>query len=226
MASSFVEQLASGEVRKGHGYSIAPGIVTDNVNILLEAKVLVRIPSLPSFEVWARMVSVGGGSSRGFMWVPQINDEVLVAFNENDQRDAYVLGGLWNTQDRPPASLPTDFMSKRVLKTGMTAGVGHEVEFDDALQSISITTSTKQTIVMDPKTIKISTTKGALSVTLDMVAVPPAITLEVLAGDIALKAPAGTISLEGLSVDIKATGTANLKATGICTVAGSLVKIN
>ncbi|MEO7143711.1 MAG: phage baseplate assembly protein V [Bryobacteraceae bacterium] len=226
MPSSFVEQLASGETRKGQGYSIAPGVVTDNLNLLLEGKVQVRIPSLPAFEVWARMVSVGGGSSRGFMWLPQIKDEVLVAFNENDQRDAYVLGGLWNTIDRPPTAIPTDFMTKRIIKTGLAGGLGHEVEFDDALQSITITSSTKQTVVIDPKKIKISTTAGTMSITLDMVAVPPAITMEVLGGDIALKAPAGKISLQGLQVDIQATATAGLKATGICTISGALVKIN
>jgi phage baseplate assembly protein gpV len=200
--------------------------VTDNLNILLEGKVKVNIPSLPAFEVWARMVSVGGGPSRGFMWLPQIDDEVLVAFNENDQRDAYVLGGLWNTEDRPPAALPADFLTKRILKTGLAGGLGHKIEFDDALQSITITTSTQQTVSLDPEKIKISTTAGAMSVTLDMVAAPPAITLEVLAGDIALKAPAGKISLQGLQVDIQATATAGLQATGICTISGALVKIN
>jgi phage baseplate assembly protein gpV len=226
MAASFVEQVASGQTIKNHGYSIAPGVVTDNLNILLEAKVLVRIPSLPSFEVWARMAAVGGGSSRGFMWLPQIDDEVLVAFNENDQRDAYVLGGLWNTKDRPPTSIPTDFMSKRILKTGLAGGLGHTVEFDDALQSITITSSTGQTVVMDPTKVKIGTTQGAMSVTLDMAAAPPGITLEALAGNISLSAPAGKISLQGLQVDIQATATAGLKATGICTIGGSLVKIN
>ncbi len=186
----------------------------------------VRIPSLPSIEVWARMVSVGGGSSRGFMWLPQVDDEVLVAFNENDPLDAFVLGGCWNTKDRPPTSVPSDFLSKRIIQTGLAGGVGHQVVFDDALQSVTITTSTKQTVVMDPSKIQISTTEGALSITLDMVAVPPAITLQATAGDIALSAPAGKISLQGMQVDIQATATAGLQATGICTISGSLVKIN
>jgi phage baseplate assembly protein gpV len=226
MGTSFVEQLAVQETRKGSGYSITTGIVLDNLNSLLEGKVQVRTSSQPAMEVWARMVSVGAGSERGFLWLPQVGDEVLVAMNENDVRDAFVLGGLWNTQDRPPISSPTDFMSKRILKTGLASGLGHGVEFDDALQSITITSSTGQTVSIDPKTIEISTTQGVMKIVLDLAATPPGITLEALTGDITLKAPTGKISLQGLQVDIQATATAGLKASGVCTVSGSLVKIN
>ncbi len=226
MPTSFVEQMASPHPHKSHGYSIAAGLVTDNLNLLLEGKVEVHIPSLPAFDVWARMVSVGGGSGRGFMWLPQVGDEVLVAFNENDERDAFVLGGLWNTVDRPPTAVPTDFMSKRIIKTGVAAGVGHEVDFDDALQSITITTSTKQQIVMDSTRISISTAGGAMSVTLDLAAAPPGITIQSTAGNISLSAPAGKISIQGLAVAISSTTTLDLKSTGPCTIAGLPVKIN
>jgi len=226
MASSFVEQMANNGTASGEGYSIAPGVVMNNLNLLLEGKVQVRITSLPAFQPWCRMVSVGGGSSRGFMWLPQLNDEVLVAFNENDERDAFIIGGLWNTIDRPPTIIPTDFVSKRILKTGMAGGVGHTVEFDDLLQSIKITSSTQQQITIDPTQIAISTVGGALSVTLDLAAAPPGITIQSLAGNISLSAPAGKISLQGLAVEVNSTATLDLKSAGITTVAGSLVKIN
>ena len=47
----------------------------------LEGRVQVRIPSIPAMEPWARVPSLGGGSGRGFVWIPQIDDEVLVAEN-------------------------------------------------------------------------------------------------------------------------------------------------
>jgi phage baseplate assembly protein gpV len=225
MASSFVEQVANSGAQPSHGYSIAPGVVMDNLSLLLDGAVQVRIPSLPSFQPWARMVSVGGGSSRGFMWLPQVNDEVLVAFNENDDRDAFILGGLWNTVDRPPSSIPTDFMTKRLLKTGLAGGLGHSVEFDDALQSITITSSTKQTVTIDPTKIAISTVGGALSVTLDL-GPPPAISIQATAGNISLSAPLGKISLQGLAVEVISNTTLDLKGTGPCTIAGLPVKIN
>ena len=83
----------------------------------------VHIPALPAFDPWARLAAIGAGSSRGFLWVPEVDDEVLVAFNQNDERDAYILGGLWNTLDRPPVTLPTDFLIKRVIKTGKAGGL-------------------------------------------------------------------------------------------------------
>ncbi len=226
MASSFVEQLANNGTASGEGYSIAPGVVMDNLNLLLEGKVQVRISSLPAFQPWCRMVSVGGGSNRGFMWLPQLNDEVLVAFNENDERDAFIIGGLWNTIDRPPTVIPTDFASKRILKTGIAGGVGHTVEFDDLLQSIKITSSTQQQITINPTQIAISTAGSALSVTLDLAAAPPGITIQSMAGNISLSAPAGKISLQGLAVEVNSSTTLDLKSAGITTVAGSLVKIN
>jgi phage baseplate assembly protein gpV len=226
MAASLVEQVGNSDTARSNSYSVAPGIVTDNLNLLLEGKVKVRIPSLPSVEPWARMVSVGAGPSRGFMWLPQLNDEVLVAFNENDQRDAYILGGLWNTMDRPPATIPTDFMTKRILKTGLAGGLGHTVEFDDALQSIKITSSTQQEIVIDPTKISIGATGGALSISLDLAAAPPGITIQSMAGNISLSAPAGKISIQGLAVEVISTTTLDLKSTGPNTIVGLPVKIN
>jgi phage baseplate assembly protein gpV len=160
------------------------------------------------------------------MWLPQINDEVLVLFNQNDERDAFVIGGLWNTLDRPPALAPTDFMTKRTIKTGLAGGMGHEIEFDDALQSIKITSSTQQKVVIDPEKIEISATAGALKITMDLLGVPPSITLENIAGDIQLKAPAGKISLQGLQIDIQGTASADFGSIGPCNIQGLPVKIN
>ncbi len=164
----------------------------------------VLIPSLPSFDPWARVVGLGAASSRGFVWIPQTGDEVLVAFNENDERDAYIIGGLWSMVNRPPLTAPTDFLTKRVIQTGLGSAPGHIVEFDDALQSVSITTSTSQKIVMDPTTVAISAFKDTAKLTI-AVGPPPSITIESTSGDISLKAPLGTISLEAADVDISGT---------------------
>jgi uncharacterized protein involved in type VI secretion and phage assembly len=131
------------------------GTVSNNCDLIKQGKVLVRIPSLDQ-EVWARMASPGAGSGAGFFYVPRRDDEVLVALVGNDASDAFIIGGLWSTQDSPPVSDPIQATTKRVIKTGVTSGVGHEVEFDDLSQSITITTSTKQQITLDPQKIEIS----------------------------------------------------------------------
>ncbi len=149
--------------------SILEGVVVNNCDPAGQAKVLVRIPSLNQ-EVWARMSSPGAGSEAGFFYTPRPDDEVLVAFSGSELGSAYILGGLWNTQDSPPISKsPVDVMTKRVIKSGVAGGIGHEIEFDDGVgQSITITTSTKQTIKLEKEKIEISTTGGTVSITLDL----------------------------------------------------------
>ena len=221
MGEGLLESVAQGEEKGYSGFAIAPGIVTNNLDVLAEGRVQVNIPSVPGFDLWARLSAVGAGSSRGFLWVPQINDEVLVAFNQNDERDAYVLGGLWNTMDRPPVTIPTDFLIKRVIKTGMVGGVGHEIEFDDALQSIKITTSTQQKITIDPLKIEMTNLAGTVKITLDNT--QQSISLQAVAS---IELSAAQIKLKAANIDIDGTVATNLKSSGICNINGSLVKIN
>jgi len=202
------------------GFAVAPGIVINNLDALGEGRVQVRVPSMPSIEPWARVCSVGAGSGRGFAWIPQIDDEVLVAFAQNDPSGAYVLGGLWSTRDRPPLTLPTDFLIKRTIKTGVSAAPGHEVEFDDALQSITIKSSTLQTVTIDPLKIELKNTAGTLSIKMDnatqTISIQAAVKIELKAAQ---------ISIEGLTIDLKGTNI-NVQAAGPCSVMGLPIKLN
>jgi uncharacterized protein involved in type VI secretion and phage assembly len=206
--------------RQPEGFAIAAGMVTNNLDGLGLGRVQVRVPIIPAFEPWCRIAAIGGASGRGFAWVPHIGDEVLVAFSQHDQRDAYVIGGLWSTLDRPPITAPPDFITRRVIKTGATSGVGHEVEFDDALQSIKITTSTKQKITIDPNTIELANTAGTLTIKMDnegqTISISAALKIEMKATQ---------ISIQGTKIDLKGT-TINVQAGGPCVVKGLPVKIN
>jgi phage baseplate assembly protein gpV len=215
----------SGTEKKESGFGIAPGVVTDNFNVLGEARVQVHMSAFPDMDPWARVVGVGGGPSRGFLWVPQIDDEVLVAFNKDDHRDAYIIGGLWSTLNRPPAINPTDFLTKRILQTGLAdSPVGHSIAFDDALQSITITTSTQQTITMSPTQIQVGTAGGVLQITLGVT--PPGIQIQATAGNITLSAPAGNVTISGLNVAIQSTAGTDISSSGIVSVEGDLVTLN
>jgi uncharacterized protein involved in type VI secretion and phage assembly len=221
MSEALLDRLADlGPETLAEGFAIAPGVVKNNVDLIAEGRVQVRITALPAFEPWARLPALGAGSGRGFVWVPQVDDEVLVAFAQNDERSAYVLGGLWSTHDHPPLSLPTDFVSKRVLKTGLAGGLGHEVEFDDALQSITITSSTKQKVTIDPLQIELKNTAGTLSIKMDNAS--QTISIQAAAK---LELKAAQIVLQGVQVQIKGT-TVDVQAAGPCTVQGLPVKIN
>jgi uncharacterized protein involved in type VI secretion and phage assembly len=219
--NEFIDSVArNGRETKENGYSIAPGVVTNNLDLIAQGRVQVRIPALPAFEPWARLAAIGAGSSRGFLWVPEKDDEVLVAFNQNDERDAYILGGLWNTLDRPPLTLPTDFLIKRVIKTGKAGGIGHEIEFDDVLQSITITSSTKQKVTIDPLTMELKNTAGTLNIKMDNASQ----TISINAA-LKIELKATQISLQGTQVELKGA-TINIQSAGPCSIQGLPVKIN
>jgi uncharacterized protein involved in type VI secretion and phage assembly len=221
MAEALLDNLVQPPERtRSAGFAIAPGIVKNNLDFLGLGRVQVGIPSRPEFEPWARLCAVGASGSRGFLWVPQIDDEVLVAFAENDLGSAYILGGLWSTMNRPPLSAPTDFLIKKVLKTGTTEAVGHEIEFDDALQSISIKTSTSQKITLDPKTIEFTNLAGTVTITLDNTSQAVKITA---VNKIQLQAL--QIELKGTKIDLNA-GTVSINSTGPCIVSGKPIKLN
>lgn len=54
------------------------------------------------FTVWARLAQFAAGGGRGAWFMPEIGDEVLVAFEAGDVTRPYVIGALWNGLDSPP----------------------------------------------------------------------------------------------------------------------------
>ncbi len=64
--------------------------------------------------VWARVCTPFAGDDRGAFWMPDVDDEVLVAFVQGDARFPIVLGGLWNGSARPPETLNSDNFLKVV----------------------------------------------------------------------------------------------------------------
>jgi uncharacterized protein involved in type VI secretion and phage assembly len=221
MPDALLDKLSDSETGQATGgFAIAPGVVTNNIDAIGEGRVQVKIPARPSFEPWARLPSIGGSSGRGFMWVPQIGDEVLVAFADNDTSSAYILGGLWSSLNSPPISLPDDTLTKRVIKTGLTEALGHKIEFDDAEQSITITTSTDQKISMDPQTIQLTNLAGTVSITLDndeqKISLTAVNKIELSALEISMTAT--TIDMSGTKVSITSAGP--------CTVQGLPIQLN
>jgi uncharacterized protein involved in type VI secretion and phage assembly len=197
-------------------YGLAIGQVLDNVDTTGGARVQLSLPWLPGFEPWARVAVPLAGDDRGTFMIPQVDDEVLVGFEHGDVRQPYVVGSLWNGQDRPPATGPTDPSSKIVVRTRG----GHEIELDDTAQSVTITTATDQTVTLEPGKIELATANETATLTLDTAG---KITLE---GSVSLTLKAPTVSIEGTTVDVKADTKATLKGSAMVEVQGGLVKVN
>ena len=223
MAAGWLNWLAGHSPQEGSGkqtgYGIRSGVVSSNIDLLKQGKVLVRLPDL-GIEVWARLCAPGAGASTGLFFAPNIGDEVLLAFDLHHPSSSYVLGGLWGTRKTPPVSNPVLSASTRVFQTGVAPSPGvppllsHQVEFDDLKQSLTITTSTKQKIAIDPTSIEVSTTGGTVSIKMD------------------LKKQSVTISAP-LSISLESKGEIKLSATSITidgkimtTITGGKVFIN
>ena len=74
-------------------------------------RVLVRVSAptdVLAGDLWARVATMMAGRNRGTWFVPEVGDEVLVAFERGDAKEAYVIGALWNAKARPPAESPAD----------------------------------------------------------------------------------------------------------------------
>lgn len=212
-----IDSLASapGSSSGGGVHGVAVAQVVDNIDSLRLGRVQLSLPWLPDFEPWARVAVLSAGSGRGTFFIPQVGDEVLVAFEHGDVRVPYVIGSLWNASDMPPADSPTDPVGRRIVKTP----AGHVIELDDVKQSITITSSTDQKVSITPEKIVLSA-GSANTVTLETAGT---ITIKA-AVKIDLQAP--DIELSGTTLSLSGDGTATLKASGTCTVQGALVRIN
>ena len=104
--SGVMEPGAKETAHESGGYikGVAIAIVTQNNDEEKMCRVKVRFPwhDQPSESYWARLSTPMAGNDRGLVLIPEVGDEVLVAFEREDLRFPYVLGGLWNGQDKPP----------------------------------------------------------------------------------------------------------------------------
>ncbi|MCC6626335.1 MAG: VgrG-related protein [Chloroflexi bacterium] len=80
------------------------GIVTNLDDPEKMGRVKVRYPWLDdqTESHWLRLVTPLTGAERGGHFLPEVNDEVLVIFEQGEINNAYVIGGLWNGKDKPP----------------------------------------------------------------------------------------------------------------------------
>jgi len=194
---------------------VTVGTVINNIDLTGEARVQLILPWLPGYQPWARLCVLMGGLARGTYFVPQIGDEVLVAFHHGDVREPFVLGALWNTLDRPPALLTTDPVTKRTIRTPL----GHELTFDDALQSVTLSSNTMSSVTLSPEKAEISTPLARVTVG--------------KLGDVTIKA-ATVLSLEAPVIQLKAdavlsaesAGAAKFTATGPCAIKGGPLAMN
>jgi phage protein D/phage baseplate assembly protein gpV len=236
--STLVGSISAGAIAPPAGHpSVVVGVVTDSKDPDTLGRVKIKFPWLdgtnPSSTggvatTWARLASPMAGASRGLIWLPEVNDEVLVAFEHGDINRPFIVGGLWNGRDKPPqpaggAALvnPSGKVERRLFQS---AG-GHTLLFDDSETSPAITVTTKSghVLKMDDTTASPSVqvkTKAGHSIKLDDTPASPSITL-------VDKTTSNSIKINSLTnaVEVKCTGNMSLEATGNMTIKGTAINI-
>ena len=118
----------------GRWYGVFPALVTDVKDPDGQGRVKIFLPWSPDtdgsrYEVWARLATMMGGNNRGSWFVPDENDEVLVAFEAGNPRRPYVVGCLWNGKDAPPEQMDGGGKNyKKILRSRN----GVKITLDDA----------------------------------------------------------------------------------------------
>jgi len=163
-----VEALVNGRVPAGLGgrwYGVYPALVSDIKDPDGQGRVKVTLPWSPDtssarYEAWARLATFMGGGNRGSWFVPDVNDEVLVAFEAGDARRPYVVGALWNGTDTPPESMDSDGKNhKKVLRS--RNGVKVTLDDEDGKENLVLETPGGRKISLkDPDTVEIEDANG------------------------------------------------------------------
>jgi len=158
------ERLPSGW--GGRWYGVFPALVLDIKDPDGQGRVKVTLPWSPDaqggrYEAWARLATLFGGNNRGSWFVPDVDDEVLVAFEQGDARRPYVLGGLWNGRDQPPESMDkAGNNDKKVLRS--RNGVKVTLDDQDGQEKLILETPGGQKITLKdgPGAVEIIDSKG------------------------------------------------------------------
>lgn len=113
-------------------YGVYPAIVRDVQDPDSQGRVKVELPFVASddaapAQAWARLATMMAGAERGSWFIPEVEDEVLVAFTAGDPSRPIVLGALWNGSDAPPETMDSDNNRRSI-----TSRSGHRLLFDDS----------------------------------------------------------------------------------------------
>ncbi|WP_108802511.1 type VI secretion system tip protein VgrG [Aquimarina sp. Aq107] len=191
-----------------------------------EDRILVQIPIVNSEEqgIWCRVASLDAGENRGAFFRPEIEDEVIVGFINDDPNDPVVLGMLHSSAKPAPITAADDNHEK-----GFITRSEMKILFDDDKKSITIETPAGKKMVLDEDAGSIVIEDDNSNViTID----DSGIAIE-SASDINMTA-SGDVNIEGTNVNItasaqfKAEGSAGVEmsSSATATLKGSLVQIN
>jgi uncharacterized protein involved in type VI secretion and phage assembly len=216
MSTSLLDLLTpKGTVNEsGRYFGVVIGVVTNNQDPNNMARVRVKFPWLSDDNEswWARIAVPMGGKGRGTYFLPEVEDEVLVAFEHGDVRSPYVVGALWNGKDAPPTTNSDGQNNIRLIHSRS----GHLIRLDDTngnekIEIIDKTGGNKITIQSSDNSMKLECT-GKM-------------TLHATAG-IEINSDADIKISANTTMNITASATMDIESQAPMTIKGAIVSIN
>jgi len=217
---SILEAMGKSEMNVRQINGVVPGVITNNQDPDNLGRVKIYFPWLSDDNEtdWVRIASLMAGNERGSFFLAEVNDEVLVAFEQGDINYPYVIGFLWNTKARPPEANENGQNDIRKI----TSRSGHEIIFNDndteGEEKVEIHTNSGHKIVLDDSTgqekIEIIDKTGSNKITIDSVG--NAIEIESVL----------QLNIKSTNIEIEGTGSLSLKSSGSLKINGSIVQIN
>lgn len=199
---------------------VAIGIVTNNKDPEGMGRVKLKFPWLSEENEsdWVRIATLMAGADRGSYFLPEVDDEVLVAFDHGEIHYPYVVGALWNGPDKPPEANSDGKNNIRKIRSRS----GHEIILDDnseqKKEKVTIQTHAGHQIVLDDSAgqekIEIKDKTGSNTILIDSVQNSIAIQSQM------------KLTIKSAMIEIEADTMMTIKAGAVLTLQGALVKIN
>jgi uncharacterized protein involved in type VI secretion and phage assembly len=213
----WTDLLAEANAQNSHSQKIQGvviGLVTNNQDPEQLGRVKVKFPWLSDLDEshWARIATPMAGKTGSFYCLPEVDDEVLVVFEQGDPRFPYILGVLWNGQDNPPDTNENKKNDVRLIRSRS----GHEIRLNDAQGEEKLEIIDKN----GKNKLTFDTTSNTITITSDR--------------DITLSAPNGKIKLSAQAVKLESTEKITLasqkdidiKTNTEINLSGSLINLN
>lgn len=220
---------------------VVVGKVTDLEDPMELARVKVEYSFLGQYESdWARIATLMAGPDRGTLYRPEVGDEVLLAFEMGSPQRPFMIGALWNSEDKPPAMGPEPPTNNwRVIRSRS----GHVFRLNDQEGEETVELIDKdemRSLVFDVKNKQVNLFAKDSGDTITIKAEQGTIVIEA-AKEVNIKSIESEVNIEGnTAVNVKANqvsiqataglslqgGTVDIKSDGPVTVNGAIIKLN
>lgn len=232
------KQITKTETGDNRIFGVVVGTVAQNYSATMPGRVCVTVPTRDEMAnelKWARVAMPSSGSKWGHYFIPEVGDQVLLAFEQGNIEKPYVIGCVPKDRDKilTKSAEANNKYKKIMTRNGsticfedsedgltdkirmFTPGESHKIELDDMNKSICISDKSEKNI------IELRTETGNMTIRADK-----KLTIEVGENiELTLNGYNGGVKIKASKLEIDVTGNMELASTGVSKVQGGTVSV-